>query len=41
MVILAGRLGTRLRPLTGRVPKAFAAIGGGPFLHWGGIQECS
>jgi NDP-sugar pyrophosphorylase family protein len=33
MVILAGGLGTRLRPLTSRVPKALIPIGGKPFLH--------
>jgi MurNAc alpha-1-phosphate uridylyltransferase len=33
MVILAGGLGTRLRPLTNGVPKALIAIGGKPFLH--------
>lgn len=33
MVILAGGLGTRLRPLTGEVPKALIPIGGKPFLH--------
>jgi NDP-sugar pyrophosphorylase family protein len=33
MVILAGGLGTRLRPLTSDVPKALIPIGGKPFLH--------
>jgi len=33
MVILAGGLGTRLRPLTSEVPKALIPIGGKPFLH--------
>jgi len=33
MVILAGGLGTRLRPLTSQVPKALIPIGGKPFLH--------
>jgi NDP-sugar pyrophosphorylase family protein len=33
MVILAGGLGTRLRPLTSRVPKVLIPIGGKPFLH--------
>jgi NDP-sugar pyrophosphorylase family protein len=33
MVILAGGLGTRLRPLTSQVPKALVPIGGKPFLH--------
>jgi NDP-sugar pyrophosphorylase family protein len=33
MVILAGGLGTRLRPLSSRVPKALIPIGAKPFLH--------
>ena len=33
MVILAGGLGTRLRPLTSQVPKALIPIAGKPFLH--------
>lgn len=33
MVILAGGLGTRLRPLTSEVPKSLIPIGGKPFLH--------
>jgi NDP-sugar pyrophosphorylase family protein len=33
MAILAGGLGTRLRPLTSEVPKALIPIGGKPFLH--------
>jgi NDP-sugar pyrophosphorylase family protein len=33
MVILAGGLGTRLRPRTSEVPKALIPIGGKPFLH--------
>lgn len=33
MVILAGGLGTRLRPLTTEVPKALIPVGGKPFLH--------
>jgi NDP-sugar pyrophosphorylase family protein len=33
MVILAGGLGTRMRPLTSEVPKALIPIGGKPFLH--------
>jgi NDP-sugar pyrophosphorylase family protein len=33
MVILAGGLGTRLRPLTSEVPKALIPIDGKPFLH--------
>ncbi|MFC1985400.1 sugar phosphate nucleotidyltransferase [Chloroflexota bacterium] len=31
-VILAGGLGTRLRPLTDRVPKVMVSVGGRPFL---------
>ena len=33
MVILAGGMGTRLRPLTSQVPKSLIPIGGKPFLH--------
>jgi NDP-sugar pyrophosphorylase family protein len=33
MVILAGGLGTRLRPLTSEVPKALISINGKPFLR--------
>ncbi len=33
MVILAGGLGTRLRPFTSEVPKSLIPIGGKPFLH--------
>ena len=32
--ILAGGLGTRLRPLTDRVPKAMAPVNGRPFLEY-------
>ena len=32
--ILAGGLGTRLRPLTNRVPKAMAPVNGRPFLEY-------
>jgi hypothetical protein len=41
MTILARRPGTRPRRLTSWEPEALVAIGGGPFLRWGGIQECS
>lgn len=33
-VILAGGLGTRLRPMTDKVPKAMAAVNGRPFLEY-------
>ena len=33
-VILAGGLGTRLRPLTQSLPKCMAPVGGFPFLHY-------
>ncbi len=34
MVILAGGLGTRLRPLTERVPKCMVPVNGRPFLEY-------
>lgn len=34
MVILAGGLGTRLRPRTSQVPKALIPVGGKPFLQY-------
>lgn len=33
-VILAGGLGTRLRPVVADVPKPLAPVAGRPFLHW-------
>jgi NDP-sugar pyrophosphorylase family protein len=33
-VVLAGGLGTRMRPLAGRVPKTLLPIGGTPFAHY-------
>lgn len=33
-VILAGGLGTRLRPLTKKVPKILISVGGRPFIDW-------
>ncbi|MEO6819525.1 MAG: nucleotidyltransferase family protein [Ginsengibacter sp.] len=33
-VILAGGLGTRLRPLISEVPKCLAPVNGNPFLHY-------
>lgn len=34
IVVLAGGLGTRLRPVVSDVPKPLAPVGGRPFLHW-------
>jgi len=33
-IVLAGGLGTRLRPLVSDRPKVLAAVGGRPFLYW-------
>jgi len=33
-LILAGGMGTRLRPVVGDIPKPMANIAGEPFLHW-------
>jgi NDP-sugar pyrophosphorylase family protein len=34
VVILAGGLGTRLRPITEKIPKPMVPVEGEPFLHW-------
>lgn len=34
VVILAGGLGTRLRPITEKVPKPMVPVAGEPFLYW-------
>ncbi len=34
VVILAGGFGTRLRPITEKMPKPMAPVNGQPFLHW-------
>src|ERR1035438_6571316 len=33
-VILAGGLGSRLKPITEKIPKPMVEVGGRPFLHW-------
>ncbi len=34
VVILAGGLGTRLRPITEKIPKPMVPVASRPFLHW-------